>query len=180
MMFPDFAQVSTMIRPGLSPALLLAIAIAGCAGPGNLVPHQSTLTDVRAVMGNPTDIRRAPNGDQLWEYARGPMGTETYLIRADRDGRVISVTQLLTPEQFAKIVPNRTTRAEVRELLGRPSEERQLYSGLHWSWRVYVGPQYGYFVVRFRPDDVVLEKYLLLDPSQDRDRRGVFGNVLIR
>lgn len=169
-----------MIRPGLLSALLFTIPLAGCAGPGSIVPRQSTLADVRAAMGNPTDIRHAPNGDQLWEYARGPMGTETYLIRADRDGRVISVTQLLTQEQFAKIVPNQTTKAEVRELLGRPSEERLLYSGLHWSWRVYVGPQYGYFVVRFRPDDVVLEKYLLLDPSRDRDRRGVFSNTLMR
>jgi hypothetical protein len=154
------------------------LTFGGCAGPGSIVPHRSTLEDVRAAMGNPTDVRRAPNGDQLWEFARGPRGTETYLIRADREGRVISVTQLLTQEQFAKIVPNQTTKAEVRELLGRPSEELSLYSGLTWTWRVYVGPQDGHFVVRFRPDDVVLEASLLIDMGRDRDRRGLLGNPL--
>lgn len=161
--------------------LLVLAALAGCAGPGSIIPQQSTLSDVRAAMGNPTDIRRASNGDELWEYARGPMGTETYLIRAGKDGRVKSVTQLLTREQFAKIVPNQTTKTEVRDLLGRPSEQLSLRGGTTWTWRVHLGPQDGHFVVRFRRDDIVLDTALLIDISRDSgDRTGLTGNILMQ
>lgn len=155
--------------------------LGGCAGPGSIVPQQSTLSDVRAAMGSPTDIRRAPNGDELWEYARGPAGTETYLIRAGTDGRVKAVTQLLTQARFAKIVPNQTTRAEVRELLGRPSEELSLRGGTTWTWRVHVGPQDGHFVVRFRPNGIVRDTALQVEMSRDSgDGGGLLGNPIMR
>ncbi|MDH3438756.1 MAG: hypothetical protein OEN48_17475, partial [Betaproteobacteria bacterium] len=91
--------------------LLLASVLAGCAAPGSFVPQQSTITDVRARMGSPTDIRFDRDGDELWEYATGPRGTETYLFRFGKNGRVKAVTQLLTEEQFGKIVPTQTTKA---------------------------------------------------------------------
>ncbi len=156
--------------------LILAGLLAGCAGPRGIVPAQSTLTDVRASVGSPTDIRFDQNGDELWEYARGPMGTETYLIRAGKDGRVKSVTQLLTEEQFAKIMPNQATKADARHLLGRPSDEAFLYNGTSWTWRVKVGPQEGHFVVRFDPNDVVLDKIILIEVGDgDNSDRGEGG-----
>jgi len=161
-----------MIPSRSFPALLLLGALAGCAGPGSVVPQQTTIAEVRARMGTPTDIRFDRNGEELWEYARGPAGTETYLIRFDKDGRVRSITQLLTQEQFARIVPNKTTKAQARELLGRPSDQSFLRTGTAWSWRVLVGPQLGYFVVRFNRADIVEEAMLLIDISpDDRDRR---------
>lgn len=145
---------------------LLSLALAGfltaCAAPGSIVPPQSTLSAVRASLGNPTDVRFDRNGDELWEYARGPVGTETYLIRAAKDGRVKSVAQLLTEEQFAKIVPG-LTKADVRQLLGRPTDQAFLRSGTAWSWHVALKPQLGHFVVRFDSNDVVLDKFILMD-----------------
>ena len=157
-------------------SLILAGLLTGCAGPRGIVPAQSTLTDVRASLGSPTDIRFDQNGEELWEYARGPMGTETYLIRASKDGRVKSVTQLLTEEQFGKIVPGQMTKADVRHLLGRPSDQAFLYNGTSWSWRVDLKPRTGHFVVRFRPDDVVEEALVLIDITDgDRGDRGDRG-----
>jgi len=163
--------------------LLLAIGLAGCATPGNFTPQQSTITDIRARMGSPTDIRFDRNGDELWEYAMGPSGTETYLFRFGKDDRLIAVTQLLTEEQFGKIVPKQTTKTGVRDLLGRPSDQVFLRNGTSWSWRVRVGARDGHFVVRFGPDDVVADKNILFDTSRDggaRDEGGLLGNPLMK
>lgn len=142
---------------------LLAGVLAACANPGSFVPQQSTITDVRARMGIPTDIRFAQNGEELWEYAAGPSGTETYLFRFGRDGRVEAVTQLLTEERFSKIVPGQTTKAAARDLLGRPSDQVFLDNARSWRWRARVGGRTGYFVVRFGPDGVALDKRTALD-----------------
>lgn len=156
-------------------SIFLLSMLAACAGPRGIVPAQSTLTDVRASLGSPSDIRFDRNGDELWEYARGPMGTQTYLIRAGKDGRVKSVTQLLTEEQFGKIQPGQSNKAAVRDLLGRPSDQAFLYNGTSWTWRARVGPQNGHFVVHFDPNDVVLDKIILIDISRGNGDRGEGG-----
>lgn len=150
--------------------LFFAALLGGCAGGGSLVAGQSTEADVRARMGTPTDTR-TDRGDKLWEYATGPEGFHTRLVRIGADGRVKEVTQLLTEEQFAKIVPGQTTKAEVRSLLGRPALETQYRSGLGWSWRhLKGGVQPGYMIVSFNPNDTVREKIIVVDqPGDSRD-----------
>ena len=144
------------------------VLLAGCFNPRALVPGQSTEADVRDKMGKPTDIRVDRNGDRLWEFATGPEGTETYLVRMGADGKVKEVTQLLTEERFGTVVVGKTTKAEVRSLLGQPSEENSYPSGLSWSWRIRRGGvQPGYMVVRFNPDDTVNSKIIINDPSGD-------------
>lgn len=145
--------------------------IGGCANPRSLVPGQSTEADVRARAGTPTDTRVDRNGDKLWEYATGPEGLETYLVRIGADGKVKEVTQVLTEDQLDKVVPGRMTKADVRSLLGRPSDETNYRTGLTWSWRFRrSGVQPGYMVVTFNPDDTVKDKIVIIDPSGDSDR----------
>ena len=143
--------------------LLLVTALAACAGPRGIVPDKTTLAQVYASMGRPTDIRFDANGDELWEYATGPQGTDTYLVSASTDGQVKEVTQLLTEEQFDKIRPGESDKLAVRNLLGRPSDELFYYNGTSWTWFVHVGPQDGNIVVHFRPDGVVLDKIIIID-----------------
>jgi len=159
------------MNPSLAlPAILLCALAAGCGGIHSLVPPQSTLAEVRDRMGRPTDIRFDSQGNELWEYATGPTGEQTHLVRADKTGRVIDVAQLLTPEQFAKVVRNVSTKAQVRELLGRPSEQQFFRGEAVWSWRMRISPQPGYFSVRFNSDGVAVEAMVLIDPSGDNDR----------
>jgi hypothetical protein len=136
----------------------------------SIVPAQSHLADVRAKVGNPTDIRFDEDRDELWEYASGPQGTQTFLVRAAPDGRVKSVTQLLTEEQFAKIVPRQMMKSDVRKLLGRPSDQSFLHNGTSWSWRGDFQGQRGNFVVHFDRDDVVLDKIIIFDALNGNDR----------
>ena len=147
--------------------LLLSIAaLAGCAGPRAMVPGQSTIVEMRARVGTPTDIRFDRNGDELWEYATGPMGYETHLVRIGTDGKVKEVTQILTEDQMMKLVPGTMTKADARNLLGRPSDQTFTASGTVWSWRfMKFGVQPGFLTVRFNPDNTVMDRIVILDPS---------------
>lgn len=146
--------------------VLLAIAaLAGCASPTSFAPG-SSIVDVRARVGTPTDIRFDRNGDELWEYARGPEGYETYVVRVGGDGKVKEVTQILTDEQLMKIVPGTMTKADVKHLLGRPSDETFTGAGTVWSWRFKRnGVQPGHLLVTFNPDNTVKERIAIIDPS---------------
>jgi hypothetical protein len=145
-----------------------AALLGGCAGPHSLVAGQSTEADVRARMGTPTDTRTEPNGDKLWEYATGPEGVHTHLVRIGADGRVREISQLLTEDRFATIVPGKTTRAEVRNLLGRPMDDTTFRAGPTWSWRfLRMGVSPSYMVVSFNADGTVRERIVIPDPSGD-------------
>jgi len=147
--------------------LLLSIAaLAGCVGPRAMVPGQSTIVEMRARVGTPTDIRFDRNGDEHWEYATGPMGYETHLVRIGTDGKVKEVTQILTEDQMLKLVPGTMTKADARNLLGRPSDQTFTASGTVWSWRfMKFGVQPGFLTVRFNPDNTVMDRIVILDPS---------------
>ncbi|MGH8662037.1 MAG: outer membrane protein assembly factor BamE domain-containing protein [Burkholderiales bacterium] len=150
--------------------MMFAAALTGCASPGSFAPGTS-IAVVRAKAGIPTDIRFDRNGEELWEYATGPSGIETYLLRFGTDGKVKEVTQLLTDEQLLKVVPGTMTKADVRYLLGRPSEQSFTGAGTVWSWRFQrFGVAPGWLTVRFNPDNTVMERIAILDPTGGRMR----------
>lgn len=155
-------------------ALMFSAGLSGgCAYPGFLVAGQSTEADVRARMGTPTETRTDSNGDKLLDYATGPEGFETHRIRIGADGRMKEVTQLLSEEQLTKIVPGKSTKTDVRALLGKPAHELVLYVGLTWDWRYRTrgGNQPGFLVVSFNPDDTVGATAYTIDPAGgDRSR----------
>jgi hypothetical protein len=151
--------------------LVLALLLSGCAMPGSIAP-QSTNVEVRASLGNPTDVRFDRNGEELWEYALGPGGYETHLVRIGRDGRVKEVTQLLTQERLMSLTPGTSTKPQVRDVLGRPSEVSYPGTGEAWSWRFNLGgAQLGYLVAGFGPDGILRERMVVMDgPSGGRDK----------
>jgi hypothetical protein len=154
------------MRPATIFAVLLSIAaLAGCASPGSFAPG-SSIVSVRARAGTPTDIRFDRNGDELWEYATGPAGFETYVVRVGADGKVKEVSQILTDDQLLKVVPGTMTKADVKNLLGRPSDQTFTGAGTVWSWRFKrFGVQPGWLLVTFNPDNTVKERIGIIDPS---------------
>ena len=149
----------------------LAVLLAGCAGygPGDLKPGQ-TEADVRARMGEPTDRVTLPNGGSRLEYARGPEGSHTYRIELDTAGRVQGVSQILTEANFAT-VRRGETKAEVRDQLGRPAEERTGGRGVGevWSYRYDYRFECRWFQV-WLVDDKVREGSYAVDPNCDEKR----------
>lgn len=161
-----------MRLPIILNAALAAAVLAGCVQPTVFAPG-SSIVDLRARAGNPTDIRFDRSGDELWEYARGPQGTESYVVRIGPDGKVKEVTQVLTDEQLMKVVPGTMTKADVRNILGRPSEQTFTGAGTVWSWRYKRnGVQPGWLVVTFNPDNTVKERIAIIDPTGGGSREG--------
>ena len=148
--------------------MAFAAAVTGCASPRSFVPGTS-MVEVHAKAGPPTDIRIDRNGDELWEYATGPLGTVTYLVRSGADGKVKEITQILTEDRMNTIVPGKMTKDDVRRILGKPSEVSFTAAGTVWSWRfLRDGVQPGYLTVRFNPDNTVYERIAIIDPTDGR------------
>ncbi|VXC76977.1 hypothetical protein [Massilia sp. 9I] len=103
--------------------LAAALALGGCAG---LIRQAPSLGDPVAVvqqkMGMPTSIYRIAD-EQLFEYATGPMGQQTYMARIGADGRLVSYEQVLTGEKFATIKVDSANKEDVLRIVGKPAEK---------------------------------------------------------
>ena len=149
--------------------------LGGCANPGSVVPNESTVMNLRDRLGPPTDIRFDAAGNEYWEYARGPKGTETFLFQLGRDGRVVAATQLLTQERMAQVVRGSSTKADVRRLLGRPANQMFFRNGTVWEWRAMINVTPGFYAVRFDDNGIAQEVMVLPDSRTDGNDKGDKG-----
>ncbi len=152
-------------------ALLLSLCLGGCAwydGRG-LVPGQSSAADVERLMGRPAERLQAANGETLLFFTRAPEGRDTYAARISPEGRLLAVEQRLAREFFDKVLPGKSGRKEVRELLGPPLRvDPDLRKGGEiWDYRVELDMRKFDFFVEFADDGVVRTAYLLHDPEYD-------------
>jgi hypothetical protein len=148
-------------------ALLLVAGLGACdyIAQKELRPGQSTLDEVRQLMGGPETIRERADGSVLYEYPRGPEGTQTWMVEIGPDGIFRGMTDALRPENLARVKPG-MSRDQVREILGRPGETGRQpgVSGTVMSWRVQTGPgATEMFHVQLGPDGRVVA----IDRSQD-------------
>jgi len=122
-------------------ASFAAFALAGCAAMMTpSVPPGASMSDVEAKMGKPFAVVKAPDGDTVWQYPKGPFGQQTYMARFGPDQRVKSFTQALTFDNIAK-VQRGMTKDEVRLLLGPTTMEVITYRNLNqeaWSYRYLI------------------------------------------
>lgn len=150
-------------------AFALAVAVPGCAwysGRG-LVPGQSSVAEVEALMGPASDRRTGPAGETVRYYSRLPAGRDIYAARFGPDGKLKALEQRLTPESVAKIIPGRMRADDVRELLGPPWRvddfprlEREI-----WTYPMRANdPVLRELYVQFSRDGVVREVLLMDDP----------------
>lgn len=117
--------------------LLVSLFLSGCASMYGPPPEPGTPEqEVVARMGAPAN--RYKVGDQtLLEYPGGYYGQQTWMARIGPDGRLIAVEQVRTLEKFGQIRINQSTKQDVLQLVGTPSEASWL--GLKqqevWSYR---------------------------------------------
>jgi len=154
--------------------LMLGLLLGAYAGPSphagrNLVPGQSTAAQVQAAMGRPAEQLTSTAGETIWFYPSAPQGRVTYAVRMRHDGLLIAVEQRLTKDSIARVVADKTTAKEVRELLGPPSfvtrypaRERD-----EWDYLVLVDNRMHDFLVEFSSDGVARKTSLLHDPIYD-------------
>lgn len=132
-------QTQTLLPPRSLLSVIVGTALlAGCTAysPAGLPPG-TTLEQVVAVMGAPTGTLQAP---RRLEFARGPMGRQTYMVDFDADGKLVSWEQVLTENNFWQVTPGQT-EDDVLKRLGHPSSvftiPRQHIAV--WNYR-YEGP----------------------------------------
>jgi hypothetical protein len=152
--------------------LLLLLLAAGCAsydGRG-LVPGQSTLAEVEALMGPAADKRPAAGGQTVYYYSRLPFGNATYAARIAPDGKLIALEQRLTLENFDKLKPGVTRAEEVLDLLGPPYRPmKQASTGVEiWTYPFLVSgfPLPRWFIAHISPDGILREKNMIDDPTK--------------
>ena len=152
-------------------ALLVLLLAAGCAG-RNLVPGQSTASEVEASMGRAAEKRPGAGGETVYYYPQLPWGYASYAARIGADGKLVAVEQRLTLENINRIKTGVTRVNEVRDLLGPPYEPmKQGRTGNEiWTYpmRVAGHPTPKWFLVTLAPDGTVTEAYLIDDPNYNR------------
>ncbi|MFA7665539.1 MAG: outer membrane protein assembly factor BamE [Burkholderiaceae bacterium] len=132
-----------------------------------LRPGESTVDDVRRLMGGPDTIREFADGSKRYEYPRGPAGSQTWMVNIDASGRYQSMYDALAEANLARVRPG-MSRDAVRELLGRPAESGRMagFEGLVMTWRVQTGPG---LTEMFHVEFDAREQVVRVDRSADPD-----------
>ena len=159
---------------GLLSALL---ALVGCdpARVSELEEGVATEADVRAKFGEPEQVWEGPAGTRTFEYNRQPEGQVNYMITIGADGKMSALRQVLTPANFALVLPGMTME-QVRKMLGKPMKVTPLAlkRETHYEWRYSDGPNTPrIFRVEFDQDLRVLRTGSVVDERQP----GINGNV---
>ena len=155
------------------------LAAAGLVGAcdlqniAELEPGVSTEQDVRDRFGAPEAVWDGPDGAQIYEYNRQPMGHVNYMITIGPDGRMVRLSQVLTEENFAQVQPGQPME-EVRRRLGKPMKitTYALKRETHYDWRYLPvnDTQSMVFTVVFNPDMRVVNTMKVIDPDTERNR----------
>jgi hypothetical protein len=103
-------------------ALALSALVAGCAGPWRMgqlsagTPRDAVL----ASLGTPTRSVRLPDGGERLQYSLQPFGQQAWMVDLDAGGRLVRSRQVMTANDFHRIVPGQWTRADVEREFGPP------------------------------------------------------------
>lgn len=149
--------------PVIAAAASLAMLLGACAsydGRG-LQPGAATDADVRQLMGTPAEEFANPDGSRQIAYPRGPLGVETFMVHLRPDGRLDRIEQVLNEAHFDKIIIGKTTREEVRRLIGPPAETQEFRRQQQVSWTYRYRDAWGLvsdYSVTFDTKGIVVSK----------------------
>ena len=120
----------------LIPATLFSLQGCDYFAEKKLVPGVHTEADVRNFMGKPERIREEPDGTRRLEYPRSPMGSQTYFVYLDKDGKYKGMEKAMSEGNFRKVGIG-MSKDDVRGILGKQTEilPLKLKNVEVWSWR---------------------------------------------
>jgi outer membrane protein assembly factor BamE (lipoprotein component of BamABCDE complex) len=151
-------------------ALLGLAALLGACDPQRVAKLEegvSTEVEVRKQFGDPVTITVEPDGSKTMDYPRQPEGWTNYVIQIGPDGKMSSLRQLLTADNFARVQPG-LNQQEVRNLLGRPAKQQRfdLKKEEVWDWRFKNGQESKMFSVTFNTEGKVTATGVGDDPRE--------------
>lgn len=152
--------------------LSFVLGLVGCDSQriAELEEGVATEADVRARFGEPEKIWDAADmaetpllgaagaaaapGARTLEYNRQPQGQANYMITIGADGKMSALRQVLSPQNFAKVLPGMRME-QVRKMLGKPMKVTPyaLRQETHYDWRYLNPPSTSrIFTVVFDPE----------------------------
>jgi hypothetical protein len=156
-------------------ALFLAVTLTACdvQNISELEEGVSTEADVLERFGAPEAVWDGEDGAQVYEYNRQPAGYQNYQITIGADGKMTALRQVLTPRNFADVVPGMPMES-VRRMLGKPMKITtfDLKRETHYDWRYHDGPNDSdsrIFTVVFDSDFRVVSTGSVSDPALNRN-----------
>ena len=145
----------------LSAVCFLAALVAGCAsfdGSG-LVLGKSTESEVRVLMGTPSQTLELPGGQKALYFSRLPEGRMMFVATIDSDGILCTFDQRLTRQNIAWLVAGTSTKKDVLGHFGPPGDVGR-YPRLEREWWEYKYFDYQdrrILTVQFSDDGIVRE-----------------------
>ena len=151
----------TIVAIGL---LSFCLALTGCDQQriSELEEGVATEADVRTRFGEPEKIWDAADmastplpratlgvvampGARTFEYNRQPAGNVNYMITIGPDGKMSSLRQVLSPQNFKLVLPGMSVE-QVRKLLGKPMKitPYALKRQTEYDWRYLGSPTVPY------------------------------------
>ena len=109
---------------------------------------------MRQDMGTPAETVALPNGGRALFYPRG--FRQTLRVELSPDGKVRAVEQVLDERNFDRIVTGKTTRDELRAMLGPPFYVRRISKEVVWEYRyLWASDEPWTLLVGIGPDGLV-------------------------
>jgi outer membrane protein assembly factor BamE (lipoprotein component of BamABCDE complex) len=151
---------------------VIGLLVTACAsyGGSSLRPGSSTEAEVRATMGTPAAEFGNSDGTKKLFYPKGPMGTDTFLVRVGSDGVMRNIGNVLTDDTFESVKAGMTEQ-DILRMIGPPGQTTPFpVSNRHaWDYRYLdTWGNHAIFSVTFDANGVVLSK--LKTRIEDRDR----------
>jgi hypothetical protein len=158
-------------------ACLGALLLAGCAQPWQRFQQGEDESAIVANLGPPREVYDLPNGGKRLMWPTQPMGETTTAADIDSNGKIVSVRQVLQPNEFYKAQIGTWTKSDVLVNFGRPEETAYfpLMKREVWTYR-YMESNVWYMMYSFYFDDqgILRLTQKTPDPMHDPDRRNFF------
>ena len=150
-------------------ALAASALVFGCATPAwQSVPPGASEAELQAALGRPSEVYRLPDGSRRWLY---PAPGETkWAVQIGPDGRVVSVRQMLTVEEFGMARVGEWTMQDVLVHFGKPTDSTYfpLMRRKVWSYRFEEdGVWYSTMHFYFDPDGLLVLTQVIPDFLND-------------
>ncbi len=166
---PHRLRLSAWRLSGMAALAASALLLSACDPQrvAKLEEGVSTEVEVRKQFGDPVTTNTLPDGSKVLDYPRQPEGWTNYVIKIGPDGKMSSLRQLVSDDNFAKITPG-MGQQQVRDILGRPAEQKpyDIQKTEVWSWRYKPVNESRLLTVTFGEDKKVVSTAKADDPRE--------------
>ena len=153
--------------------VLLSVGVAACVQPWQAFQPGADESAIVARFGKPKEAYDLPNGNKHLLWPTQPLGETTVGAEISPDGKLVILDQMLTEQNFARVIVGQWTKHDIQVTFGLPEETAYfpLMKREVWSYR-YMESNVWYKLYHFYFDDqgIVRMTQKTDDPLHEPDR----------